>query len=95
MTCYLALGVAEGEFETPEQLVELLKKSFLKLTFHDCDANDRIVSLFMYYPSPLSRSHSPIHAGNFLVFCIVPDLFCFGEVCLSVGAPRTRKLVSL
>ena len=58
-------GVGEGAFETVEQFEHYLKPSVLKLTYHDCDAADRIVAFFMFYPSPLSRSFRPVNLGKY------------------------------
>ena len=57
-------GVGEDEFKTRDQLHQRLKISFVKLTVHDCDKNDKVIAIFMFHPSPLSRSVRPIYSGD-------------------------------
>ena len=56
-------GIAEAEFGTKAQLKHYLEKAVMKLTVHDCDAGDDVLGFWMWYPTPLSRSASPLYLG--------------------------------
>ena len=58
-------GVGEDAFETVEQFQDYLKPSVVRLTYHDCDADDRVVAFFMFYPTSLSRSFRPLNLGKY------------------------------
>ena len=61
-------GVGIGEFDTKEQFEGILRRSVMSFAVHDCDANDKIISFFMHYPTPMSRSYHPLFLGKWVSF---------------------------